>query len=109
VYLDDQSIQVDFGLSQQAASYKLAFEGNGPAYLILSSGEGVLNWNGEALSGYQELGNDTRVFIYLLPDKFPVRVTALQNKKSLIEHQAAGKDACLVLDYENGPQELLIH
>ena len=109
VYLDDQHIQVDYGLARQAASYELAFEGADPAYLILSSREGALTWDGEALSGYQELGNNTRVFLYLVPDQSPEQVTTLQNGESVEGHQAEGRNACLVLNFGEGPQKLRLH
>ena len=48
VYLDEQQIQVDFGLSHQSAAYELQFEKDGPAYLVLNSGNGALNWDGAA-------------------------------------------------------------
>ena len=99
VYLDEQQVEVDFGLSHQAASYKLNFEGTAPAYLIISTKEGALNWDGEALSGYQELGNDTRVFLYLVPDNSPARVSTLQGSESTDGQQAEGRDACLLLEY----------
>ena len=109
VYLDDQRIQVEYGLARQAASYELAFEGKGPAQLILSTHEGKLRWDGEALSGYQELGNNTRVFLYLVPDQSPEQVKNLQNGESGEGYQAEGRDACLVLHFGNGPQKLSLH
>ncbi len=48
VYLDDQQIQVDFGLSHQSAAYELKFEKDAPAYLVLNSSEwGIeMGWRG---------------------------------------------------------------
>ncbi len=60
VYLDDQQIQVDFGLSHQSAAYDMQFEQDAPAYLILNSRKGGLNWDGKAISGYQLIENDTK-------------------------------------------------
>ena len=56
VYLDEQNIQVDFGLSHQSAAYEIQFENNAPAYLILNSRNGGMNWDGKAISGYQIIG-----------------------------------------------------
>jgi predicted alpha-1,2-mannosidase len=109
VYLDDQYVQVEFGLAPQAAAYELAYEGKEPAYLILNSRVGTMNWDGKALSGYQELGNDTRVFIYLVPDQSPTRVSTLQKQVFVDGHQAEGRDACLVLHFGKGPKILRIH
>ena len=109
VYLDEQYVGVDFGLSQQAASYELTFEGTDQAQMILNSGRGALKWDGIALSGYQELGNDTRVFVYLVSDKPPVRVSTLSKTELREGHQAEGRDACLLLNFGEGPQQLRIH
>jgi predicted alpha-1,2-mannosidase len=109
VYLDEQNIGVDFGLSRQAAAYELTFEGADQAQIILNSGRGALRWDGKSLSGYQELGNDTRVFVYLVIDKPPVRVSTLKNTELQEGHQAEGRDACLVLSFGDGPQQLKIH
>lgn len=109
VFLEDQNVQVDFGLSHQAATYELNYGGTGPASLLLYSREGMLNWDGQALSGYQELGTNTRVYLYLLPDQPPDRVSSLKDKKYTEGHQAEGRDACLVLHFGDGPRELGIH
>jgi predicted alpha-1,2-mannosidase len=106
VYLDDQQIQVDFGLSHQSAAYNLKFEKEEPTYLVLNSSMGSMTWDGHAISAYQQLENDTRVYLYLVPDKLPQEVSAL-NDASLIEASVAeGRNACLVLKYAEGTTTL---
>ncbi|HNX79598.1 MAG TPA: glycoside hydrolase family 92 protein, partial [Prolixibacteraceae bacterium] len=63
VYLDRQNTDVRFGLSHQSAMYEIDFGQDGPAYLILNSRNGTMNWDGEAISGSQSLENNTRVFL----------------------------------------------
>ena len=109
VYLDEEQVQVDFGLSRQAAAYNLDFEGAAPAHLIVSTREGALNWDGKALSGFQELGNETRVFLYLVPDQLPLKVSTLQKGESVDGHRVEGRDACLLLEFGEGSQEIRIH
>ena len=102
VYLDDQQIQADFGLSHQSAAYELQFEQDAPAYLILNSRRGGLSWDGKAVAGYQLIGNDTRVYLYLVPEELPLKVTTLK-EGALVETTAAeGQNACLVLNYPAG-------
>lgn len=106
VYLDDQQIQVDFGLSHQSAAYELKFEKDAPAYLVLNSGRGGLNWDGKAISGFQLIGNDTRVYLYLLPGENPQQIAALKDGTLTESTDAEGRDACLVLKYPKGTRAL---
>jgi len=106
VYLDDQQIQVDYGLSHQSAVYHLEFERDDPAYLVLNSGNGEMNWDGEAVSAYQELGNNTRVYLYLQPEDKPEKVSALIEDGLKESESAMGKNASLVLHYPQGTGKL---
>jgi len=106
VYLDDQQIQVDFGLSHQSAAYEIQFEEDAPAYLMLNSRRGGMNWDGEAISGYQLIENDTRVFMYMVPSVLPQQVSALKNDVLAGSNSAEGRNACLVLAYPQGTREL---
>ncbi len=94
VYLDEDQVQVDFGLSHQSAAYRLEFEKNDPVQLVLSSRKGELKWDGEAVSGFQLIENDTRVYLYFHPDTTPSEVVSL--------NETDGQNACLILKY---PQE----
>ncbi|MCY1719248.1 GH92 family glycosyl hydrolase [Prolixibacteraceae bacterium Z1-6] len=109
VYLDEQEIQVDFGLSHQSAVYEIEFEKDGPAYLVLSSRNGGLKWDGKALSGYQLIENNTKVYMYLVPDQVPETVSELNNQALTEATEAKGRDATLVLRYEQGTNALNVH
>ncbi len=109
VYLDDQQIQVDFGLSHQSATYELKFGKDTPAYLVLNSRRGKLTWDGTAISGYQLIENDTRVYLYLVPGEFPRQVSTLSDGTLGEETSAEGQNACLVLKYPKGTEELSVH
>jgi len=106
VYLDDQQIQVDFGLSHQSAAYEIQFEEDAPAYLMLNSRRGGMNWDGEAISGYQLIENNTRVYMYLVPSALPQQVSALKNGVLSESSSVEGRNACLVLAYPQGTREL---
>ena len=106
VYLDDQQIQVGFGLSHQSAAYDLQFEKDAPAYLILNSRRGGLNWDGKAISGYQLIENNTRVYLYLVPDELPQQVKALKDGALAEATSAEGRNACLVLIYPQGIKKM---
>ena len=106
VYLDDKQIQVGFGLSHQSAAYDLQFEKDAPAYLILNSRRGGMNWDGKAISGYQLIENNTRVYLYLVPEEVPQQVMALKDGTMAEASSAEGRNACLVLNYPQGTKAL---
>jgi len=108
VYLDDQQILVDFGLSHQSAAYHIQFEQDAPAYLILNSRQGGLNWDGQAITGYQLIGNDTKVYLYLVPDELPELVSALKDGALEEANMAEGRNACLVLKYPEGSKAIYL-
>jgi predicted alpha-1,2-mannosidase len=100
VYLDEQKSEVDYSVSHQAAVYSFTFTGNEPVSLIINSKYGELSWNGNAVSGYQRLQNNTRVYLYLEPDIRPLAFGVLEeNQLHDNKATASGHDACLVLKY----------
>jgi len=99
VYLDEQQIMVDFGLSHQSAAYDIQFLGEAPGYLALTSDRGEMNWDGTALSGYQEIGNGTRVYIYMAPEQKPSGSYIIENEALLPGSESQGRQACLVLKF----------
>ena len=71
VYLDEQETSVYYAVSHQSGIYELTFGHTDPVYLILNSRRGELQWDGKAFSGYQQLQNNTRIFVYMEPDIQP--------------------------------------
>lgn len=106
VYLDEQQIQVDFGLSHQSAAYEIQFEKDAPAYLILNSGNGGLNWDGKAINGFQLIENNTKVFLYLVPEELPQKVSKLSAGTLTDATSTEGQNACLILKYPQGTKKL---
>ena len=102
VYLDEQQTEVQFGLSHQSAMYELKFSQNQAAYLILNSQNGSLKWDGEAISGFQTIDGNTRVYIYLKPEQTPESISVLKEKGLVNEKEASGKNACVVLKFGTG-------
>src|SRR5690606_24809197 len=106
VYLDEQQVEVDFAPSHQSAMYQLDFEEDDPVYLAVNSRNGSLQWDGKALSGHQDIGNGTKVYIYMVPEQTPVRTAVLKDKTLSDGTTADGRNACLVLLYAKGPKQL---
>ncbi len=106
VYLDDQQTNVTFALSSQSAMYEIDFEKEEETFLIINSRNGAMNWNGSALSGYQSIENDTKIYLYMIPEEAPESVSVLEDGSLTKATSATGKNACLVLKYAKGTKKL---
>ncbi|MEX0981329.1 MAG: GH92 family glycosyl hydrolase [Bacteroidales bacterium] len=108
VYLDEYNISADLAVAHQSAAYRLEFKKNDPAYLILNSAVGALAWDGEALSGFQEIANGTKAYLYLLPETAPDAVSSYQQGKLQKEESAKGNNACIVLKYNQPDKSIAL-
>jgi predicted alpha-1,2-mannosidase len=108
VYLDEQHTGVNFAISHQSAIYELEFSQDRAAYLVLNSRNGSLKWDGEAVSGFQSLENNTRVFLYLKPDQTPENISVLKSSGLTNDKEATGRNACVVLKYGKTTKSLLL-
>lgn len=106
VYLDEQQIKVDYGISHQSAVYELQFEKDDPTYLILNTSAGEISWDGKAISAYQFIGNNTKVYLYLLPEEAPQRVASLDDGILTDSKSSKGWNASLVLKYSEGNKSM---
>ena len=66
-------------MSHQSTAYDISFEKDAPAWLILNSKRGGMQWDGTAFSGYQLIENDTKVYLYLVPGQKPESVAVLSD------------------------------
>jgi len=101
VYLDEDNIQVDFAVSHQAAIYELDFEKQGNPQLIFNSRKGDVKWDGKGLSGSQDIGNNTKVYIYAEFDQQPDATETIKNKQLSKSSEEKGEQANLVFTFSN--------
>lgn len=106
VYLDEQQTEVNFGLSHQSAMYEFNFGKDAPEYLVLNSKNGGMSWDGTAVSGYQLIANNTKVYLYLEPEVLPQHISVLEGVKLLNKDKAEGENACVVLSYTKGTKKI---
>ena len=99
VYLDEAETSVYYAVSHQSGIYEFSFERTEPPFLILNSRGGELQWNGKAFSGYQQLRNNTRIFVYMEPDVQPQQVN---------NETASGQNAHIVLSYPANTKQLKV-
>lgn len=106
VYLDDQQVEVNYGLSHQSAIYELEFEKNEAPYLIISSRNGGLKWDGKAVSGFQKIENGTKIYVHLVPVITPEKVNVWDQGELSNISEIEGRNACLVLKFPEGQNKL---
>jgi len=106
VLLDQENIQVDYALSHQSGMYTFTFPTTSTKYLQFNSQEGKLQWDGRGLSGTQDIGNGTYVYIYAIPESKPVAVKRLQGQQLENATETAGKNSCMILEFNQAGTSL---
>jgi len=71
VRLDEAATDIKYAPSHQSAIYQINFIQNKPCYLILNTRNGAFEIKGNTVSGYQQLKNKTKVFIYVETQQQP--------------------------------------
>jgi hypothetical protein len=98
VYLDGQGTAIEFAPSHQSGIYRFVFAGNENIYLMVNSANGEMRWDGKAVSGYQQLSSNTKVYIYMEPEILPLTAGILKdNVPDANSAVASGRNACVVL------------
>ncbi len=108
VELDEYGITASYAVSHQSAIYQIEFtQPDCPNYLIFNSRNGAMKVEGNTVSGYQLLENNTRVYLYLETEQMP-RETGVWAQGKIVEgkRNAEGQNACVILGYGDGKQTL---
>ncbi len=103
VYLDELNVGVDFAPSHQSAVYQISFDKQGVPYLIFNCQKGEIKAAGNVVSGYQELGNKTFVYLYAVTDVAAVKVGVPVNGS--VSWDAAPAKS-VVVEYPNGTKKI---
>ncbi len=110
VFLDDQLTHVKYAPSYQSAIYQIEFtQKDKPVYLILNSKNGQMKVSGNTATGYQQLENNTRVYLYLESEAIPQQ-TGVWKEQTFHknESETQGNNACIAMYYGNQPQTLKV-
>jgi len=75
VRLDEAATDIKYAPSHQSAIYQINFTQNKPCYLILNTRNGAFEIKGNSVSGYQQLKNKTKVFIYVETQQLPISIS----------------------------------
>ena len=105
VYLDEQNTDIKYAPSHQSAQYEISYEKDASVYLILNSKNGAMRVNDNTVSGYQQLENSTRVYLYLETENKPEKTGVLQDNKLNTELDTIrGNNACVALYFGDKAQ-----
>lgn len=104
VVLDEETIKARYAPSHQSAIYEIEFgRRDRPAYLMINSRDGEISVGDGHISGYQNLSNGTRVYIYAESDVAPVRTGILDGGAvDTGRNRSAGRNACAVVEFPKG-------
>jgi predicted alpha-1,2-mannosidase len=100
VYLDEQEVEVDLVPSFKSAIYRLNFLRDTGNFIVFHSGNGSLNYDDGAISGYQDMGQSTKVYWYLETNTPPSEVGYLKNGRAVFSQKnKVRKEDNIVLDF----------
>ncbi|MGY3053732.1 putative alpha-1,2-mannosidase [Pedobacter sp. UYEF25] len=108
VDLDELEIAVKYAPSHQSGIYEFNFlNPKKDTYLIVNTGNGELTKTPTSISGYQQLDNDTKVYIYLETDVTPIAIgTKKGDKIGVEENTTKGGNAHYVMQFPNKTKQL---
>lgn len=110
VDLDDNDIYVQYAPSHQSGIYQIEFsQTNKPAYLIFNTRDGELKTDGKSISGYQNLGNNTKVYIYLETEQAPLKIGIHQGSTiNTSDRSTKGSNAFYMMEYPQGTSSVMV-
>jgi predicted alpha-1,2-mannosidase len=108
VVLDEQDIYIKMAVSHQSALYEINFGGSDSPHILLNSRNGEIFWDGRAVSGFQNLENNTKVFIYLETDIKPSSAGVLKEGQVSAETKASGRNSCVALSFPASAKTLRV-
>ena len=108
VDLDDYGINVQYAPSHQSGIYELNFSQKETPYLIFRTKRGEISTDGNTFKGYQELGNSTRVYVYLETDVEPIKAGTHNAGGISDEKTTRGGNAYFISEYPAGTKTIKV-
>jgi len=108
VDLDDQDIAIQYAPSHQSGIYAINFSRVQDAtYLVFNTRNGELKTDGNSISGYQRLDNNTKVYIYFETDIKPNEVGTHEGERLNTQAKTTdGKNAYFVMHFPTNTKEI---
>ncbi len=100
VYLDRDNINVQFAPSHQSAIYQIDFEGNDKEkYLVFHSANGTLKYENQTLSGFEDIGYQTKVYWHLELDVMPEKIGHFENQVASFNIEKSVEANTIILSF----------
>ncbi len=100
-------LYAEYAPSHQSAIYRIGFECDAPACIVVNSRNGAIHADPHFICGYQILSDNTRVYLYIEPQELPVESGILVNGKIVPSvDYAEGTDACAVWRFADGIEQV---
>ena len=103
VELDDNRIKAEYALSHQSAQYRITFEPDKPAYVIVNPRHDSIRVGHNFICGRQQLSNNTNIYLYIEPQEEAIEAGVVEN--GVIEGSkdlAEGTNVCAAWRFAEG-------
>lgn len=113
VYLDEQNIEISFGVSHSSGIYSIDFDDSDAKFLLVNNQNGTIKTDGGIITGYQIVSNEvtenvTKVFLYLETDRAVVKAGVLRSGEISSETEAQGKNKCIALKFSGATEQIKV-
>lgn len=104
VYLDNENIEVSYGVSHQSGIYTLNFEDSDAKYLVVNNKRGQVKVDNGVVTGFQVVSNavttnTTKVYLYLETEQEADQIGILSDGKITAETEAEGRNKSVALAF----------
>lgn len=104
--LDDNQMSAEFAPSHQSAIYSIGFSPNDDAIIALTA-KGSANCTGNTITAMQDLGNNTKIYLYLETEDSPIESGAVADGKIVgTQSEASGDAACVAMHFAPGTEKV---
>ena len=104
----DNTMAARYAVARQSAIYEISFLEKGqPQYIIFNSRKGALAYADGHVSGWQQITDGTRVYLYAETDAAPAQAGILTDGRiDLSRQRAEGDNACITLRFADGTEKV---
>ncbi len=111
VFLDDEGIDVSFGLSHQSGIYTIDFENEGSRVLLINNNNGQIKVENNTITGFQIVSNaitstTTRVYLYFETKQNPVESGILKSGEISNLNETKGENGCVALRFADKAERI---
>lgn len=106
VFLDEEGVEVSYGVSHQSGIYTVDFENDGSKFLLVNNNNGQIKVDKNVVTGFQVVSNavttnTTKVYLYLETKQNPINSGILKSGKISDTHEINGQNGCVALQFSD--------